>query len=328
MPRLLKRAVLLIHREADDAYDGGSKHHAAQRHAGRIEALAREMDEPFLHRYGGRVSSEWTYPKLLQILDEAPETVDADNAIALKDIKGKVDFDDVVFGYTPNKTILQGITLTAQPGKTIAIVGPTGAGKTTIINLLMRFYDVTEGAVSVDNVDVRDITRESLRRAYTMVLQDTWLFRGSIYENIAYGKPGATREEVEQACRETYCDHFIRTMPDGYDTIIGEDTTNLSGGQKQLLTIARALLANKPLLILDEATSNVDTRTEVLIQKAMDRLMAGKTCFVIAHRLSTIVDSDLILVLDHGHIVEQGTHRELLEKQGFYHQLYTSQYAV
>ena len=242
--------------------------------------------------------------------------------------KGAVRFEHVNFSYKPEEPLIGDLSLSVKPGQSVAIVGPTGAGKTTIVNLLMRFYGPDSGHIYLDGQDISTLSQDAVRSCFGMVLQDTWLFRGSIYENIAYGKPGATREEVEQACRETYCDHFIRTMPDGYDTIIGEDTTNLSGGQKQLLTIARALLANKPLLILDEATSNVDTRTEVLIQKAMDRLMAGKTCFVIAHRLSTIVDSDLILVLDHGHIVEQGTHRELLEKQGFYHQLYTSQHAV
>ena len=210
----------------------------------------------------------------------------------------------------------------------MAIVGPTGAGKTTIVNLLMRFYDSDKGTIFLDGRDIQTLSREQVRGCFGMVLQDTWLFRGTIAENVAYGKPGATRQEVEDACRRAYCDHFIRTMPEGYDTVIGDDTTNLSGGQKQLLTIARALLANRPLLILDEATSNVDTRTELLIQKAMDRLMKGKTCFVIAHRLSTIVDSDLILVLDHGAVVEQGTHQTLLAKKGFYYKLYTSQYAV
>ena len=192
----------------------------------------------------------------------------------------------------------------------------------------MRFYDVDGGKILLDGQDIRTLSRDEVRRNFGMVLQDTWLFRGSIAQNVAYGKPDATREEIEQACREAYCDHFIRTMPGGYDTLISEDTTNLSGGQKQLLTIARALLAGRPLLILDEATSNVDTRTEILVQKAMDKLMKGRTCFVIAHRLSTIVDADLILVLDHGHIVEQGTHAQLLAKKGFYYDLYTSQYAV
>ena len=243
-------------------------------------------------------------------------------------VRGSVRFENVSFSYDPEQTLIEDLNLDVQPGQNVAIVGPTGAGKTTIVNLLMRFYDVTGGTVYLDGKDIRTLSQEEVRGCFGMVLQDTWLFRGTIAENVAYGKPGATREEIENACREAHCDHFIRTMPDGYDTIIGDDTTNLSGGQKQLLTIARALLADKPLLILDEATSNVDTRTEVLIQKAMDRLMKGKTCFVIAHRLSTIVDSDRILVLDHGTIVEQGTHRQLLEKQGFYYRLYRSQYAI
>lgn len=264
--------------------------------------------------------------RVFRILDEAPETVDADNAIALKDIKGKVDFDDVVFGYTPNKTILQGITLTAQPGKTIAIVGPTGAGKTTIINLLMRFYDVTEGAVSVDNVDVRDITRESLRRAYTMVLQDTWLFFGSIYDNIAYGRENATLEEVKAAARAARIDSYIESLPEGYDTILTDDGVNISKGQRQLITIARAMIADSEMLILDEATSNVDSNTEIKIQEAMKSLMKDRTCFVIAHRLSTIRNADLILVLQDGRITEMGSHDELMERGGFYSTLYNSQF--
>ncbi len=242
--------------------------------------------------------------------------------------RGQVEFQNVSFSYDPKEPLIQDLNLSVKPGQKVAIVGPTGAGKTTIVNLLMRFYDLDGGAIVLDGADIGTLAREDVRSRFGMVLQDTWLFRGTIAENVAYGKPGATREEVEEACRKAYCHHFIRTMPDGYDTIISEDTTNLSGGQKQLLTIARALLADKPLLILDEATSNVDTRTEILIQKAMDRLMAGKTCFVIAHRLSTIVDSDLILVLNHGRIVEQGTHRQLLEARGFYHKLFTSQYVL
>lgn len=242
--------------------------------------------------------------------------------------KGSVSFADVCFSYKPEEPLIEGLSMEVRPGQKVAIVGPTGAGKTTIVNLLMRFYDPDSGTILLDGMALEDCEREQVRSCFGMVLQDTWLFRGTIAENVAYGKPEATMEEIRQACRQAYCDHFIRTMPEGYDTLIGEDTVNLSGGQKQLLTIARAFLADRPLLILDEATSNVDTRTEILIQKAMDKLMAGKTCFVIAHRLSTIVDSDMILVLDHGHIVERGTHRELLAKKGFYHQLYTSQYAV
>ncbi len=248
---------------------------------------------------------------------------------ALKpETRGNVEFTHVDFSYDPKQPLIRDLNIHVEPGQKVAIVGPTGAGKTTIVNLLMRFYDIQNGTITLDGQDTAAFRREDVRSCFAMVLQDTWLFRGTIYENVAYGKPEATREEVEQACRKAYCDYFIRTMPEGYDTVIGEDTTNLSGGQKQLLTIARALLADKPLLILDEATSNVDTRTEILIQDAMDKLMEGRTCFVIAHRLSTIVDSDLILVLNQGTIVEQGTHEDLLERKGFYHTLYTSQYAV
>ncbi len=242
--------------------------------------------------------------------------------------EGRVAFENVSFSYSKEEKLIEKLNLTVEPGQNVAIVGPTGAGKTTIVNLLMRFYDIDSGTIRLDGCDISGLSRDALRERFGMVLQDTWLFRGTIFENVAYGKPGADLDEVVSACKKARCDHFIRTLPEGYDTVIGEDSTNLSGGQKQLLTIARAFLANRPLLILDEATSNVDTRTEVLIQKAMDKLMEGKTCFVIAHRLSTIVDSDRILVLDHGHIVEQGTHRELLEKQGFYYRLYQSQYAV
>jgi ATP-binding cassette subfamily B protein len=209
----------------------------------------------------------------------------------------------------------------------VAIVGPTGAGKTTIVNLLMRFYDVDSGSILIDGVDLASVSRDDSRALFAMVLQDTWIFGGTIAENVAYGRPDATREEIIRACDETYCDHFIRTLPKGYDTVIGDDNISISGGQKQLLTIARALLADRKLLILDEATSNVDTRTEILIQKAMDKLMRGRTSFVIAHRLSTIVDADVILVVRDGQVVEQGRHRELLERKGFYYQLYTSQYS-
>lgn len=264
--------------------------------------------------------------RVFEIFDMEEENQSA--GAAPETVRGSVEFENVGFSYKPEEPLIENLNITVAPGQNVAIVGPTGAGKTTIVNLLMRFYDIREGTIRLDGVDVAGLSRDAVRSSFGMVLQDTWLFRGTIAENVAYGKPDATREEIEAACRKAYCDHFIRTMPDGYDTVIGEDTTNLSGGQKQLLTIARALLADKPLLILDEATSNVDTRTEMMIQKAMDELMKGKTCFVIAHRLSTIVGSDRILVLDHGRIVEQGTHGELLRKRGFYYQLYQSQYAI
>ncbi|MGM9598335.1 MAG: ABC transporter ATP-binding protein [Faecousia sp.] len=243
-------------------------------------------------------------------------------------VEGNIRFENVDFSYSEDKPLIENLCIDVKKGQNVAIVGPTGAGKTTIVNLLMRFYDLKGGNVLIDGQDIAELSRDSTRELFGMVLQDTWLFKGTIAENVAYGKPDATREEIITACDRAYCDHFIRTLPQGYDTVISEDTTTISAGQKQLLTIARALLANRPLLILDEATSNVDTRTEILIQKAMDKLMKNRTCFVIAHRLSTIVDSDLILVLDHGRIVEQGTHRELLAKKGFYYQIYSSQYAI
>ena len=264
--------------------------------------------------------------RVFKLYDMAEEE-DADGALP-QEARGNIRFEDVDFSYDKNSPLIQGLNIDVRQGQNVAIVGPTGAGKTTIVNLLMRFYDVDKGRILIDGVDCATLSREEMRRQFGMVLQDTWLFRGTIAENVAYGKPDATREEIIAACDRAYCDHFIRTLPEGYDTVVGDDLSNLSGGQKQLLTIARAMLADRRLLILDEATSNVDTRTEVLLQKAMDNLMRERTCFVIAHRLSTIVESDLILVLDHGQIVEQGTHRELLEKRGFYYQIYTSQYAI
>lgn len=257
--------------------------------------------------------------------EEEPECI---GSFGGKKILGDVKFEHVDFSYDKEKPLIKDLNLDVKHGQNVAIVGPTGAGKTTIVNLLMRFYDPDSGKITVDGHDIGEISRNEVRSLFGMVLQDTWLFNGTVAENIAYGKPDATREEIVRACDEAYCDHFICTLPNGYDTIIGDDTTNISGGQKQLLTIARALLANHRLLILDEATSNVDTRTEILIQKAMDKLMEGKTCFVIAHRLSTIVDSDLILVINNGEIVETGRHEELLAKKGFYYQIYTSQYAI
>lgn len=261
---------------------------------------------------------------LLDLEEEKP----VEGKLNRDEIMGNVKFENVDFSYDEKKPLIKNLNLDIKHGQNVAIVGPTGAGKTTIVNLLMRFYDPQSGKISIDGHDISEVSREDIRGLFGMVLQDTWLFGGTVAENVAYGKPEATREEIITACDEAYCDHFIRTLPHGYDTVIGDDTTNISGGQKQLLTIARALLANHRLLILDEATSNVDTRTEILIQKAMDKLMEGKTCFVIAHRLSTIVDSDLILVINNGEIVETGKHEELLENKGFYYEIYTSQYAV
>ncbi|MBR1812368.1 MAG: ABC transporter ATP-binding protein [Lachnospiraceae bacterium] len=245
-----------------------------------------------------------------------------------KEVQGSIRMSHVDFSYDPEKPLIRDLCMDVKPGRKVAIVGPTGAGKTTIVNLLMRFYDIQSGQILIDGQDVSEISRAENRRLFGMVLQDTWLFKGTVAENVAYGSPGASREDIERACACAYCDSFIRRLPQGYDTMISEDSTAVSAGQKQLLTIARALLANRPLLILDEATSNVDTRTELLIQKAMDHLMGGRTCFVIAHRLSTIVDADLILVLRDGQIAEQGTHQSLLEQKGFYYELFQSQYAI
>lgn len=264
--------------------------------------------------------------RVFKLLD-LPEETDADGKLP-QEVVGNIRFEDVDFSYDKDCPLIEHLSLDVKKGQNVAIVGPTGAGKTTIVNLLMRFYDVDRGRILIDGVDCATLSRDEMRRQFGMVLQDTWLFRGTVAENVAFGKPDATREEIIAACDRAYCDHFIRTLPEGYDTVVGDDMSNLSGGQKQLLTIARAMLADRRLLILDEATSNVDTRTEVLLQKAMDNLMRERTCFVIAHRLSTIVDSDLILVLDHGRIVEQGTHRSLLAQKGFYYQIYNSQYAI
>lgn len=260
-------------------------------------------------------------------MQDAPEEEPIEGHLP-EEIKGDVDFENVNFSYDPETPLIRDFTVKVKHGQKVAIVGPTGAGKTTLVNLLMRFYDIQSGKITIDGHDIAAVSREDVRGLFGMVLQDTWLFGGTVADNVAYGKPKATREEIVTACDEAYCDHFIRTLPQGYDTVVSEDSINISGGQKQLLTIARALLANRRLLILDEATSNVDTRTEILLQKAMDKLMRGRTCFVIAHRLSTIVDADLILVINDGQIVEAGTHEGLLEKQGFYYRLYTSQYAV
>jgi ATP-binding cassette subfamily B protein len=264
--------------------------------------------------------------RVFAILDLPEENNPA--GVAEAPARGRVELRHVDFSYEPDKPLIRDLNIDVQPGQKVAIVGPTGAGKTTIVNLLMRFYDIKAGKILIDGRDVSELSRAENRKLFAMVLQDTWLFKGTVAENVAYGRPGATREEIMRACDCAYCDHFIRRLPQGYDTVISEDSTAVSSGQKQLLTIARALLADRPLLILDEATSNVDTRTELLIQKAMDRLMGGRTCFVIAHRLSTIVDADLILVIRDGRIVEQGTHRSLLAQKGFYYEMFQSQYAI
>lgn len=265
--------------------------------------------------------------RVFRIMDEQPEPPDPADARPLGPVQGAVELEHISFGYTPERTVLHDLSLQVQPGRLIAIVGPTGAGKTTLINLLMRFYDMDGGKMRVDGRDCAGVTRSSLRLAYSMVLQDTWLFYGSIYDNIAYGRPSATREEVEAAARAAHIDGFIRSLPQGYDTILTDDAANISKGQKQLLTIARAMLMDSPMLILDEATSNVDTRTELLVQQAMRELMRDKTCFVVAHRLSTVRHADRILVVRDGDIVEAGVHAELMAKKGFYWELYQAQFA-
>ena len=264
--------------------------------------------------------------RVFALIDEPIEPEDAPDARALTQVEGHVELDHVTFGYEENQPILRDFCVDAKPGRLIAVVGPTGAGKTTLISLLMRFYDAQQGCIRVDGSDVHELTRDSLRAAYAMVLQDTWLFHGTVYENLAYGNDRATREQVVAAAKAAHADGFIRRLPQGYDTLLTDDGANISKGQKQLLTIARAMLLDSRMVILDEATSNVDTRVEKLIQKAMRRLMAGKTCFVIAHRLSTIESADEILVVNHGEIVEHGTHQALMEKQGFYYNMYRAQF--
>ena len=265
--------------------------------------------------------------RVFEFLDEKDEVAEIKNPVKIAKIKGSVKFDNVVFGYDPDKIIIKGFNAKINPGQKIAIVGPTGAGKTTMVNLLMRFYDVNSGSIKVDGVDIKDMKRADLRRMFGMVLQDTWLFNGTVKENIGYANPKASEEEIEDAAKAAHANHFIHALPNGYNMELNEEADNISQGEKQLLTIARAILAKTPILILDEATSSVDTRTEILIQKAMENLMKGKTSFVIAHRLSTIREADLILVMRDGNIVEQGNHKELLKKNGFYASLYNSQFA-
>lgn len=256
---------------------------------------------------------------------ELPEEDPRQGQVRPEEVRGRVEFRHVAFSYDPKQPLIRDLSFTAEPGQTIAIVGPTGAGKTTIVNLLMGFYDISAGEILIDGRSLEDMNRDEARELFAMVLQETWLFRGTVAENVAYGRPQATREEIVKACDEAYCDHFIRTLPQGYDTVVGDESTTLSGGQKQLLTIARAVLTGRRLLILDEATSNVDTRTEIQIQEAMRKLMEGKTCFVIAHRLSTIRNADLILVIKQGEVVEKGNHEELMRAEGEYYQMYTAQ---
>ncbi|MDK0736154.1 ABC transporter ATP-binding protein [Clostridium perfringens] len=264
--------------------------------------------------------------RVFEFLDEKDEVKDPFNSVDPSEIRGEVEFEDVHFGYNPDKIIINDFSVDVKPGQKVAIVGPTGAGKTTIVKLLMRFYDINSGSIKIDGHDIRDFKRADLRNLFGMVLQDTWLFNGTIMENLRYGRLDATDAEVKEAAKAAHVDHFVKTLPDGYNMVLNEEASNISQGQKQLLTIARAFLKDPKLLILDEATSSVDTRTELLIQKAMEKLMEGRTSFIIAHRLSTIRDADLILVMKDGDIVEQGNHEELLEKGGFYSSLYNSQF--
>jgi len=290
----------------------------SRKFAGPINEFAN-----ILHEFQSAFSAA---ERVFRILDEAEEKADQEDAKALTQTRGLVEFEHVVFGYTPDRTILKDVSVTAQPGKTVAIVGPTGAGKTTIINLLMRFYDANSGVISVDETPVEALKRTTLRKAYTMILQDTWLFHGTIFDNIAYGREGATLQQVKAAAKAAKIDSYIDHLPAGYDTVLSDGGVNISKGQRQLITIARAMLSQSPMLIFDEATSNVDSRTEIKIQQAMNDLMEGRTSFVIAHRLSTIRNADMILVLQNGQVTEQGNHDELMALGGFYSTLYNSQF--
>lgn len=266
--------------------------------------------------------------RLFELIEEEPQIPEPEDAEVIEDAEGNVSLDNVSFSYSPDRKLIENLSLSVKSGQRIAIVGPTGCGKTTIINLLMRFYDVNGGAVYVEGTDIRNITRDSLRSSYGMVLQETWLKSGTVRENIAMGKPEANEEEIVSAAKASHAHGFIKRLPNGYDTVIAEDGGNLSQGQKQLLCIARVMLCLPPMLILDEATSSIDTRTEIKIQEAFASLMKGRTSFIVAHRLSTIREADVILVMKDGHIIEQGNHEQLLERKGFYYRLYNSQFAV
>ena len=293
-------------------------------YVGQISEPVTELSYTINTLQGAAAAAERVY----NVLDESEETPDAANTLMLPHPKGNVSFEHVRFGYSDDKILMQDIDVHVKAGSKIAVVGPTGAGKTTLVNLLMRFYELQGGKITIDGVDIKEMSRKELRSILGMVLQDTWLFNGTVAENIAYGQETATMEDIREAAKAARVDYFIRTLPQGYDTVMDDELIGVSVGQKQLLTIARAILADPSILILDEATSSVDTRTEIEIQKAMDNLMQGRTSFVIAHRLSTIKDSDLILVMRGGTIVEQGTHKELLAMEGFYAELYNSQFAA
>jgi ATP-binding cassette subfamily B protein len=269
-----------------------------------------------------------SFERVIEFLDAEEQSPDAAASVNPPPVRGRVEFRDVTFSYDPNRPLIESLSLVAEPGQTVAIVGPTGAGKTTLVNLIMRFYELNEGMITLDGRDISSIPRHELRSKIGMVLQDTWLFGGTIHDNIAYGNPEATEEQILEAARATYVDRFVHSLPDGYNTLINEEADNVSAGQKQLLTIARAFLADPAILILDEATSSVDTRTEVLIQEAMNALRQDRTSFVIAHRLSTIRGADVILVMENGRIVEQGSHNELLAHDGPYSRLYNSQFVA